>query len=771
MQEGTEENKPTRESNKAFREGKRERAKSTRIQGRKEKQTEKFNKALAEDDAETGFVAPNAVEVQNKVKAEEAEKSSRFAKALAKDDIRTGFAPAPVKKSGEAILKAVVSDPDATYSDLTETRDLVNTANKEEEKVIAQADKAAIGIANQAEAMADVETVYDQTRALPGSGGTMTNIMGGLGDNRPTAEQYYTKADFEREVARLAAQEKQEAPDIAIDKIGLEDYYPNIGKDIAVGTYSGKYIGSATIFSAPGARLPMGLYDARKRAIRDAAQEQQKTMDKLYELPNAPTQFNEAYQADYIDWQTKALDEAGSYEAFISNPDNRKEMARRMNLGKQMTEIDTRVEALKKSWQPADGKQGVYVPPYLRKKLLEWETGKVDNLEDILSGKINASEFNNYIRSYSNGVIWADENMKNWNDTVTELPMNLKTNKELTETQLGEINNAVKMIKDGSGDYDTYMDVIKKYVSIDTKAMVNSWADLSGYDVDDEARATLEDYINSQIKDDSFIANVERQANKNFDYWARKYDRANELEDKKSFYTQFYENAVNGNIDQKLANAKAQINAKPGATVKEKAGIMASTLQSMGWATEKEYKKINGKEYGYVYHKDILTSGERKSYSLSRESAKIEVYNKTTKQTDFYSVDYINKYRNMFDIKAGSDVETTLNSYKNNKEVKVMDSERRSYPAYSDNKGNTFKATTETLGAYNYSNDKTIITDTYGAPVIMVKTGEDENGNPEYTPKKLNVKISYSSNLKDENQRNTLDVHRGKESQGMAGFD
>jgi hypothetical protein len=778
MQEGLEENKPTRESNKAYREGKRERAKSTRIQGRKEKQTEKFNKALAEDDAETGFVAPNAVEVQNKVKAEEAEKSSRFAKALAKDDIRTSSAPAPVKKSGEAILKAVVSDPDATYSDLTETRDLVNTANKEEEKVIAQADKAAIGIANQAEAMADVETVYDQTRALPGSGGTMANIMGGSGDNRPTAEQYYTKADFEREVARLASQEKQDAPDIAIDKIGLEDYYPNIGKDIAAGTYSGKYIGSATIFSAPGARLPMGLYDARKRAIRDAAQEQQKTMDKLYELPNAPTQFNEAYQADYIDWQTKTLDEAGSYEAFISNPDNRKEMARRMNLGKQMTEIDTRVEALKKSWQPADGKQGVYIPPKLRKKILEWETGKVDNLEDILSGKVNASEFNNYIKSYSNGVIWADENMKNWNDTTTELPMNLKTNKALTSEQLGELNNARQAFKDQSIDYDTYVGVIKKYVSIDVAPMVDSWADLSGYDVDDEARETLKDYISSQIKDESLVANFEMQANKNYEYWAKKYDRANELEDKKTLYTQFYENAINKGIDQKLAGAREQIKAKPGATTEEKTGIMASTLSGLGWDVTKEYKKDkNGKAIaGYVYHRDVLTGGERKPYSLGKEAAKIELYNKTTKKREFVSIEYANSHRDGYMIVG--DVKEVLDGYKSNQDIKVINSERRSYPSYTGNDGNIYKASTESLGSYTSASKKSIYTETIGAPVKSVPKRDadgnhlrDENtGELLYDNKKMDVKISWGAQLDDENQRNAIDTQASKDRQWEAGY-
>jgi hypothetical protein len=450
-----------------------------------------------------------------------------------------------------------------------------------------------------------------------------------------------------------------------------------------------------------------------------------------------------------------------------------------MNLGKQMTEIDTRVEALKKSWQPADGKQGVYIPPKLRKKILEWETGKVDNLEDILSGKVNASEFNNYIKSYSNGVIWADENMKNWNDVVTELPVNLNTNKALTVNEKDELVgaiNAVKQIKDGSGDYDSYMNVIKKYVSIDYDAMVNSWADLSGYDADDEARDTLKDYIASQIKDDSFVANVERQANKNFDYWAKKYDRANELEDKKTLYTQFYENAINKGIDQKLAGAREQIKAKPGATTEEKTGIMASTLSGLGWDVAKEYKTVNGKKVGYTYHRDVLTGGERKPYSLGKEAAKIELYNKNTKQREFVGIEYANSHRDNYMIVG--DIKEVLDGYRKNEDVKVINSERRSYPSYTGNDGNIYKASTESLGNYTSASKKSIYTETIGAPVKSVPKRDadgnhlrDENtGELLYDNKKMDVKISWGAQLDDENQRNAIDTQASKDRQWEAGY-
>jgi len=248
-------------------------------------------------------------------------KASRFAKALAKDDAKTGFVVPDnsdkVKKSGEAILSAVVSDPNSTFSDVTKAPEFVKVANKEEGKIKAKAE------------IVEAQVASSQNEALKrlfGDGSTISNVVKTNTQDRPKAEEYYSKADFEREIMKQAQNDNQIAPALAVEKLGLEDYYPNIGKNIAVGSYSGKYLGSATIFAAPGMRLPMGLIDARKRAIAEAAKSKQVAMDKLYEIPDTALQYQDAFQSDYIDWISKGLDEAGGYDGFISNPENRKEM-------------------------------------------------------------------------------------------------------------------------------------------------------------------------------------------------------------------------------------------------------------------------------------------------------------------------------------------------------------------------------------------------------------------------------------------------------------
>jgi len=462
----------------------------------------------------------------------------------------------------------------------------------------------------------------------------------------------------------------------------------------------------------------------------------------------------------------EGLDEAGGYDGFISNPENRKEMQRRQTLAKHLTEINTRVSELKEAAQGKDGKQGVYLPDGTRKKIIEYQTGALENLDDVLSGKQNVAKFNDYLKSYANGIVWADDNMKNWNDTITELPMNLKSNKPLTESQMGEISNAVKMIKDGSGDYDSYMDVIKKYVSIDYDTMVNSWADYSGYPVDDDARKDLKDYISSQIKDDSFIANVERQANKNYDYWAKKYDRANELEDKKTLYTQFYENSINNGIEDKVLGARELIKNQPNMSTEEKNDVFAKALTDLGWDVKKEYK-VNGKnKIGYVYHSETVTGNERKSYSLAKGRASIELYNKKTGEREFVSVDYANKYPDMFSMT--NDEKDVLDTYAKNGDVKVINSERRSYPAYVDNNGNTHKVSSSFLGSYASADVKTVYTETHGSPVVEYK--EEVDGVEVVKAKKMNVKVCWGARLDNDLERNAIDTQASDDRQDIAGY-
>lgn len=96
-------------------------------------------------------------------------------------------------------------------------------------------------------------------------------------------------------------------------------YYPDAGHNIAVGHYGGREIGNTTIFAPGGGLVPLGMMDARDRAIQMAAAGKAKEVDDFRKQFKAPTSkltnINENLTDEYINhiqgsWQ-KALKKTG----------------------------------------------------------------------------------------------------------------------------------------------------------------------------------------------------------------------------------------------------------------------------------------------------------------------------------------------------------------------------------------------------------------------------------------------------------------------------
>lgn len=485
MQEGLEENKPTRESNKAFREGKRERAKSTRIQNRKERQTEKFNKALAEDDAETGFVSPSRVEAPVKNDAEmsttssndavtqqsEAPASNTFS-ALSKTLNKTKQEP----KAFSAVLNAISKDNNISLNDYSETAKAASVAAKEEEKQNAEATTAAVktveGIQESTDIPSEEESIYQQNKALQnqqstplaGDGSTASRVMSEASNQRPTAEQYYTKEDIQREVSKVYSDNVDNSANLAIEKIGLEDYYPNIGKDIAVGTYSGKYIGSNTIFSAPGARLPMGLYDARKRALKEQAQSKQAALDKIMTLPDTSAQFDARFKELKYNELYGFLEKANfDADALSRDPDF---MKWSYNTNSKAKEIINANEWAKQVEKDGADKEK-YTPDEALELAYKIKLGQVDDFESFVSG--NDKNFtsllegaNTYLNALPEVQKAAEFMLKPEN--MSQEPINLKTGGVYDkDTFIKERNDFLQAVQDTNMATETYVTGVRKF--------------------------------------------------------------------------------------------------------------------------------------------------------------------------------------------------------------------------------------------------------------------------------------------------------------------
>lgn len=92
-------------------------------------------------------------------------------------------------------------------------------------------------------------------------------------------------------------------------------YYPTIGHQIGVGNTSGNIIGSHTIYAPAAAVVPLGMIDARNKALQDAAAGAQANVDKFRsQFQKAPTSkltnINQQLTDEYFNFHQQSWDRA-----------------------------------------------------------------------------------------------------------------------------------------------------------------------------------------------------------------------------------------------------------------------------------------------------------------------------------------------------------------------------------------------------------------------------------------------------------------------------
>lgn len=407
-------------------------------------------------------------------------------------------------------------------------------------------------------------TTEVQTAAIPGDGTTVSNVVSTTDPTRPSFDQTATKDQVMNDIAGMYIKGQENVPYAVVEKLGVQDYYPNVGRDIAVGTFSGSRIGSQTIYSGAGALLPMGLYDARKRALKDAAKSKQAELDKILTVPDTTPQLKEAFSAYALKKKYEDLARNNFDPALYSRDlEARKNDIVLEATAKNLTYATQMAQKQLDATMPKDGKPGNYMPEEQKKILRELLTGTMEDPDAFFSGKKNVNDYHRNVKQYSDGTVWVDGMVKQWTEHPVEVPVNLKTGVALTEENVAEINAAtnqyLKSVQDGSADTDSYMTMIKKYYDIDDK-VVDNWANAQGYDKNDPMRATLKDYLKNQVPAASFVQSVKTNANQNVARARLALDRekfAFEKEQQESFW---------GVIDQGMNNA---VNKQTGKTFEQ----------------------------------------------------------------------------------------------------------------------------------------------------------------------------------------------------------
>ena len=427
------------------------------------------------------------------------------------------------------------------------------------------------------------------------------NVMANINQNptRPSYPAVATNKDVANDLAKQYSAFSDNLPGAVVEKLGVQDYYPEVGRDIAVGTFSGSRIGSQTIYSGAGGLLPMGLYDARKRALNESAKTKQAEIDKILSIPDTTPQLKESYsQYAYNTLYDDLARNGFNPTAYLRDKKAMQNKFRLESVAKNLTYSTERAKAMLDSSVGKDGKPGTYIPPDLKKKMTDFLSGAVDNSEDYYSGKKDISSLTNEMKTYSNGTVWIDERRDKWVQNPTEAPLNLKTGKTLTDANIAEINGAVKAIQDGSPDSDSYMTVLKKYYDIDP-AVVDRWADNEGYAKDDPARENLKEYMRYQIPAASFVATVKTMANQNVARARLDLDR-----DKFNYQKQSDKESYFGTIN---ANINDAVNKQTGKTFNQeiaelqKSGLTGTALNDAIGNVWKQYgygaAKLNSKGY------------------------------------------------------------------------------------------------------------------------------------------------------------------------------
>jgi len=546
------------------------------------------------------------------------------------------------EKTENAVLKAGIDNAE-TAGELLEAPKVAEEAKKEAEKMQTQLDVETVNTVNALDEEEEPPLGGNSVTIDAGTGQVTTtgngkyvepssqpivqqtttetvpiapvtaNVMGNINANqtRPEYSAITNKEQVQKDITQQYKDIDASIPQAVVEKLSVQDYYPEVGRDIAVGTFTGSRIGSQTIYSGAGGLLPMGLYDERKRSLVKAAKEKQAEIDKILSIPDTTPQLKEsfskyAYSTLYDDLARNNFNPA----SFFRDKEAMQNKYRMESVAKNLTYATERAKSMLDSSIGKDGKPGTYIPEDLKKEMRDFLSGAVDNAEDYYSGKKNISDFTNKMKTYSNGTVWIDERRDEWVKNPTEAPISLKTGKQLTDANIAEINGAIAAIDDKSPDSDSYISVLKKYYDIDP-AVVDRWADNEGYAKDDPARENLKDYMRYQIPAASFVSTVKTMANQNVARARLALDRDKfnyqKQQDKESYF-----GTINANINDAVNKQTGKTFNQEIAELKNK-GLKGKALNDAIGSVWKQYsygdvKLIKGKNGTEFYSSTIPAS-------------------------------------------------------------------------------------------------------------------------------------------------------------------
>lgn len=535
-------------------------------------------------------------------------------------------------KTGQTVLKAGI-DEAKTAGETFEAPKIAEEVKTQAEKEQANLD---LNAANAVNAANQIQDANANQPIAP----TIYNAVTGGGSTRPTYDQIGTVNDVKKDIEKEYKDAASLIPQTVVEKLSVQDYYPEVGRDIAVGTFTGSRIGSQTIYSGAGGLLPMGLYDARKRALAQAAKEKQAALDKYYAGIDIAAQF----QPKFTELVTNTMDNLlfgkhkGNVSQFLADPESRREFARLQSVAKNVNYYDTWAGNI----LTESAKEDKFLDPEQIKIAQDIKRALIEDTDGVLTGKKDLAGLFAKADVYQNIIPQLDKVLKEALDAsrMGEAPINMRTGDadgRLTpEEFVAQRDQFMQKLKDGTLDQAHYVSGFKKFFTGNYEQIIDGLVGSSKYSAlqKDAAMNYVAGQLQEQIKlNDQFVKTGALESMRI-------------AEDARQFNAEYKRKIEEGKTPWTVRNEMMNsVNPKTGKTIQQE--FMELKKQGLTGTTLKNKMLQVARNYGFtgatwdantnsVILKENATQNEssktwRVNPSNSQSPVMVKVYTKSTK--------------------------------------------------------------------------------------------------------------------------------------------
>jgi len=270
----------------------------------------------------------------------------------------------------------------------------------------------------------------------------------------------YAKAKEYRDQLKGA---KINAREPAIEKMGVQQYYPDLNRPLRVGSYSGSIIGTSDIYVAGGGRMPIGIIDARKRALEKAGKEKAANKRKILEMAYAKGAVPIQHQVDDMssDLIEKYMDLTGGDFSMLTDPSSAlgREWFKEVNELQTFATRTKMTDNLVKQMMKDELDEKKHVPKFARKLQSMWNSGAL-SMSDFKKDKRKFNELEQGVQTYTS----ATHVLEKYKDLkLDKVPMRTDIDWNSKETA-NSINQAITKLK--SPNYDNIYTISREFMDL-----------------------------------------------------------------------------------------------------------------------------------------------------------------------------------------------------------------------------------------------------------------------------------------------------------------